>query len=455
MNSLANRHASERTVIMIRAGLYSISVVVGLILTPTAAHAVNHFLNAGELDWDLGTSWNTGTVPNLATDATVRAYVSGNTRTAIVQSAVPDQNLVFAENGGKIKVTTGGEIEVFNHTNLSTGGELIIEGDGIYKATSRLYFGRFASTATLTMTGGSLTTSNVLVVGDGEESEGVASISGGTWTINGGDRLRLADAASSAQGTINLSGSGKIINSRAQNANNNQLTIGHTGSGIFNQTGGEYRASGTTNGLRLSEVVGSAGTYSISGGVLDLRSSANASVTAGLGTARFEVNGLWDVAGVTNEIDIGGNLLLNTATSTLAFNLSPLGIEEIIVGGNADLSNATLEIGSFGGGPTSGLFNLLSAGGTLTTTGLSLESNLPLGWSVSEWGVTGASSNTLYVVIVPEPSGTLLMLLGGSLLVWRGRKRAARAVDRRAACLALLSGLGVMCFRSAAQVGQS
>lgn len=414
--------------------------ILSLGLASGTLYAANHMLNAGELDWSQTSSWHDGVVPDVSTDAAVRAYIDGNyggaaARTAIVQSTVPDQYLVIAQNSGQIKVTNNGFLNAFGNTVLYSGGGILIEGTGIYNANQRFYVGTGSAlgATTVSLTGGELNTSNVMLVGDGANMEGSINVSGGIWTIDGIDTLRLANTASTAKGTITLSGTGKILNSRfahstEPNVPNNRLTIGYNGEGTFTQTGGEYEATGTGNGLRLSEVAGSSGTYSISGGALDL--SAGASVTAGAGTARFEVTGAWDVAGVTNEIDIGGNLTLNTADSTLAFNLSAAGIELIMVGGNADLSNATLVIALADGydgadlralavGGTFTTFDLLHTDGTINITGLSLVDNLPWGLRIGDWGVSTTNSQTLWVTVIPEPASAALLLLGGLALMRR------------------------------------
>lgn len=404
-----------------------IIAVASLTWAPVRA---DNWIGADGADWNVGSNWSGGIVPGNPGFEN-RVYFLNGTQAWITSSVLDPALIVSIESsGGGFDVRTGGSLTMNSNNLVMRQNATVSISGGTLTNNQRVFVGTVGTQNTLNLSSGTWNTTNVMAVGD-SGGEGTVNVSGGAWNISGPEAATLGSTNNSAsKGTINLSGSGQIIKSGNNTVDRDRLTVGWTGTGVFNQTGGEYQAAGDRNGLMLGRDATSSGTYSVSGGVLDLASVANASVTAGLGTARFEVTGAWDEVGVTNEIDIGGDLTLNTSSSTLAFNLDSTGIEQIMVGNNADLSNATLEIaladGYNGadllGGNSSRTFNLLFAGNAITTTGLTLVDNLGGGLSVSGWEVVDTNSQTLMLTVIPEPS-TIGLVLMGLLAVAAGMRR--------------------------------
>jgi hypothetical protein len=300
------------------------------------------------------------------------------------------------------------------YTGQPKTGELRIEG-GFYGVSNAFYVAHSTAsmTGTVNITGGELKTFLNAFIGNVSNGLGRVSISGGQWTMTGANRLTIGGEPY-ATGELNLSGTGVISNFNGNGDARWLFFIGEqtNAAGTFRQSGGKYVASTNYNGLYLTRYVSSTGTYAISGGLLDL--SKGASVSNGLGTARFEVDGKWEPA-ITN-IRIGGKFTLNTALCTLAVKANADGVEQINVSGSADLSNSVLEVSLADGytvaTPTT--LDLLTAT-TITTSGMTLDqSKLPAGYSVSEWSVVDGGNGKILKITIKKSSPLGLYLILGA-----------------------------------------
>lgn len=249
----------------------------------------------------------------------------------------------------------------------------------------------------------------------------------GSLVIQNGGVLNVTGAAGSA-GAINLSpvntnGFGQITIESGGSLNVTQGTvfIGRKGEGLITQTGGTFNVGENLQIGRDADSIG--GTYSISNGKLEV--NQDFTVTSNATAGRFEITGNWAGA---NNISIGGNLNMNTAIATLAYNFGAAGIEQITVAGSANLSNATLEFGFADGfSGASGTYDLLTAT-TITSTGLTLDDQLTGGFSIQGWEViSGGNGQVLQVTVIPEPSSYALiggLATLGTIFFFRARKSA-------------------------------
>jgi fibronectin-binding autotransporter adhesin len=215
---------------------------------------------------------------------------------------------------GTINAASTGSIHLMNG--------LILEGSGIANLGTGTLHVEDSSSG---INGGSLSAIYQYIGGAGV---GVFTHSAG---INTNSRLYLGDAAG-AYGTYNLSGSAIL-------STTDVMKVGHSGTGVFIQSGGTHTVS---NGLYLGYYAGSSGTYTLTGGTLVLKS-----LSKGSGVATFNFGG-----GTLQASDNFSTSLPMTLTGT---------------GGNANIDSAAYSVTFSGKLSGVGGINKWGSGGLLLT----------------------------------------------------------------------------------------
>ena len=200
-------------------------------LATSAMAQTNWTGGAASVDWFTGGNWNTGAVP------------AGNT----------------AINIGN--VTTGGFWPTFNGTFTNTGifsigtnyGGIFRINGGTFTNNGRVDMGLNGKNGSWIQTGGTFITPNAFAVGKSSGSASTLSISNGLLDVLAFYPANLGGATA----TVTQSG-GEI---KMQYGN-----IGHTGSAIYNMTGGILRATHATAGFIVGRSTVGFGEFTFAGG---------------------------------------------------------------------------------------------------------------------------------------------------------------------------------------------
>ena len=179
--------------------------------------------------------------------------------------------------------------------------------------------------------------------------------------------------------------------------------VGYEGTGTFIQSGG---TNSIVDDLYLGYSATGDGTYTISAGILEVE-YGGLHVGAS-GTGEFTVTG--------DDADIDLASFVQNHKGTLSSEFDADGIATIDVSGTATL-DGVWNIVDLGAAPF-GTFDILVATGGISG-GFSAV-NLPgADWS---YGISGSSSDTLWVQHIPEPTTLgMLLVVGGLALLRRSR----------------------------------
>ena len=363
------------------------TVLIGLIVA--RAGAVDTYWQGGTGNWGTGTNWNGG-----EPTASDYAYIN-NAGTAYITQVGEVCSVLYLGQG----LGESGSVELSGVGQLSTDQEYVgYEGTGTFSQTggTNTVNGRLelasqgGSSGTYSLSGGQLSAAGEMI---GYRGTAAFTQTGGTNTIS--SDFSLGDESPSAIGTYNLQ-AGQLW------ANYEQ--VGYDGTGYFTQTGGTHTVS---SDLCLGKELGSHGTYTISGGILDV----DGGFYVGEGTGQFTITGDDPV------IDLASFIQTDNGTLTSQFDSD--GIATIDVSGAATL-DGVWNVVDLGGAPL-GTFDILVAIGGISENFTSV--NLPdlVDWS---WGISSGSSETLWVQHVPEPVTLLVLTLGLiPVLLGKGRKK--------------------------------
>jgi hypothetical protein len=222
-----------------------------------------------------------------------------------------------------------------------------------------------------------------------------------------------------SQGTYAMSG-GELYGATTFGSNE---TIGFNGSGSFNQSAGIHTlgTGGTTGRMVLGYNGGATGSYTLSGGTLIIKDSIDQFVGY-FGQGTFLQTGgtnTSDALYVANFAGSTGSYAVSGGTSTIKDN--------VFVGGSFGAAGGT---GTFSVGGTAVVVvqktlkvwdnpgNVLTlSGGSLTVQALNLASNPNLlSWSGGELKINGTGTNLSFPVTVPA-GGALTIVSGGALAV--------------------------------------
>jgi autotransporter-associated beta strand protein len=269
-----------------------------------------------------------------------------------------------------------------------------------------------------------------------------ASYSAHTTQVDGGGARFNIDGGTVTFRTINLvshaTNSGKIV--MGGNVTFTPSTLGGTGTAVIQSTGALAQAGSIDLGSATRTFTISDGTPTIDVSILALISGAGGLTKAGAGTLQLSgantytggttvSSGLLTVSGAAAKLGTGNVTVLSSATG------SQLQIQSGVT--NAVANTATLSItnSSFGSGLGAGAA-LVANGGTVDLgTGINETVNmLLLNGALQAPGTYGSSSSGatfkfdnffsgsgLVTVLVPEPTGTALLLIG--IAAWAARRR--------------------------------
>jgi fibronectin-binding autotransporter adhesin len=325
-------------------------------------------------------------------------------------------NGTFNQSSGTNTIAAGGILAIANSSGSSgtyalSGGTLI--APTVYVGGNT---GGAGGAGVLSVSaGGTLTTSGTLKVYDTAGS--AVNLSGGTINVGAIDLSGNFTRLHWTSGTLHLTNSGVTIDDSPSANLGSSLTlgpgqtlieenatgpiggefIGSTGTGSLTQTGGINNVAGGYN-IYLGRFIGSSGTYTLSGGLLN----ASSYETVGDFGA-----GIFNQSGGTNRVTYG-LVLAEGTTSTAAFTLS---------GGG--LTNYYEDFGAFGtsvftqtAGTSSTLTELDLARGTLGTATYNLSGGSAACGSVYVGGGAAAGAGGTGVLTV---SGTGVLTVAAAL----------------------------------------
>jgi len=341
-------------------------------------------LSAGALNvgaW--GNAGATGTA-NINTSGTVD-LTAGNGR----PFGFGDASLLVGENGstGTFNLQNGTVNSAFSSRFAQGAGSsatLTISG-GSLNTTGEFQFGRSA-TATGTQSGGTNSSTSFFVIGRDSGGIGTYTLSGGTVNAATTSGFTVLGSFSGAQGALDVSGTGTF------NSTVGGMIIGEGGTGILTVSGGGVVNIGT-NGYQLGANASGAGTINLNGGILQ-----GGSVFKGAGTGTFNSNGGVLQATATSATFMTGLTAANVQSGGAVIDSNGFAIT---------IGQALLDGGGGGGLTKNGLGTLTLSSAGNTYTGPTLISNGTLATDLT--GSLGTGN-----VTVADLAGASLTLGNGS-----------------------------------------
>jgi autotransporter-associated beta strand protein/T5SS/PEP-CTERM-associated repeat protein len=309
-------------------------------------------LTAGALNvgaW--GAAGATGTA-NINTSGTVD-LTAGNGR----PFGFGDASLLVGENGsaGTLNLQSGTVNAAFSSRfaqGTGSSATLTISG-GTLNTTGEFQFGRSA-TATGTQTGGTNNSTSFFVIGRDSGAIATYTLSGGTVNAATTSGFTVLGSFSGAQGTLDVSGTGTF------NSSVGGMIIGEGGTGTLTVSGSGVVNIGT-NGFQLGANASGIGTLNLNGGTLQ-----GGSVFEGAGLGTFNFN--------------GGTLQATAASATFMTGLTAANVQSggAVIDSNGfaiTIAQALLDGGGGGGLTKNGLGTLTLSSAANTYTGATLISN--------------------------------------------------------------------------------
>ncbi len=404
-----------------------------------ASAAATSWVGATSNDFNDATNWASG-LPSQSVNANINSIAAGDNAPDILATetvTVSNLNLGNISSG-----TDNGSLTIDGALNLAqTGtandGKAMTIGYAAYTGSGT---GDTFNSVTLDSTGKvTLDTRSELRVGN--QNWGEFNQLGGTLTSNFAVEMGVITpyTSSSLGGIPGYSGFGGVYLMQGGSATfNNKLAIGQAASAEFVQSGGTVTVqggSGGNTGLVLSEstastVSGTEGVYAISGGSLAVTS------VNGINGGRSGVSeSVFDVQGSNATSITTTNFNLSATGSILQIGLDANGSTLIADSGNFKLGSGTVldvsELPGFNvnGGNVAGKpgwYRIASVGGTLTDSGVTLNSGNGVVYSlVSDPGYLTIDVTSAPAIPEPAPIALLMIGAGGAGLASRHR-RAAR-----------------------------
>ena len=434
-------------------------------------------LNGGTLDMDDGTIGGTGSGANQGT-------ITLNAQAGTLMN-LNQLNGGGANAGAILTKTTGGTL-ILEGTNSYTGGTTISGGIlqigggmlGTGSATGTLGSGTITNNATLAFNRSNSYTVSNLITGSGNliqagaggttvltnaanDYTGKTSITAGTLSISTNTNLGAAPVSFVAD-QLSLSGGGVLQTTASLDIGvNSGITFGLgggaidvaigttttvnsviTGAGVIEKTGGGsllFTAANTNTGtITVSAgILGGTGAVGGSltvanGGTLapginlgEFTVGGNLTVNAG-GSLALQINGATtnDATTIRDYYNTHGNLVGLTVLSS--YEMANTSLHDLLTvnGASSPVINGTIKLSSLGYNPVFGdVFDLLdwaAVGGVTGSTGYDFSSIMlspELGWNTDLFASNGI------LVVVPEPSRAILLLLGLLGLMMRRRRR--------------------------------
>jgi fibronectin-binding autotransporter adhesin len=343
---------------------------------------------------------------------------------------------------------------------LAVGSGSGADGDynlsaGVLNITQTLQVGDWGGEGVFNQTGGTVNVTGSFNVGN-QGGSGEYNLSAGTLNLSGGlyNLGRNTDTKPASTGVFNLSGTG-VLDVAGGNfiiGNRDSTATGENGTGVFNQTGGVFRISGTTGADNLFLSGYGDGEYNLLGGVLEIGGDrlrgnygGGGSYAFNLGGGKIKVIGSdlttsvvpTLVEGTTSTIDTNGKnaVFANGFAGTGGF--AKKGVGALTLNGTTDLQAASTVSGVLKVGAGSGKTGTLNLSDDLTViitngvgrlqvgvdggtgianfnTGASFsidESNKTSGYATLDIGRGAGSTGTL------NHSAGLVDLAGGALQI--------------------------------------
>jgi fibronectin-binding autotransporter adhesin len=368
-------------------------ISIGVTL-PTVQAADNSWINSGTSDWNTGSNWTLGRVPEKAVfgDEAIINTSTGSIATISADTSVVPSGIIVGSGGasnGRLDHTAGvaatgggnwmkighnGATGVYNLANTSAAGGTLTgfgQGSGSMTVNGHLRVGGGDAgsggngTANVN-TSGTLAITSELHVGT-NTSTGLLNFDNGTVNIGGATFIgNGASGGSGVTGTLNMSGG------TLNKATGNQFRIGSgAGNGFFSISGGTFNNNGSSE-FQIGDGAGSHGTVTLSG-------SGTINTNSWVSIGRSTGTGVLNVSGGTLNKTNGGSAFIVGDGSTGTLNQSGGAINtngEFWVGsgtsdGNYNMSGGTLSADSWFvvGRNAGGVGKITMTGGTITKGG--------------------------------------------------------------------------------------
>ncbi|MBE7496315.1 MAG: PEP-CTERM sorting domain-containing protein [Verrucomicrobiaceae bacterium] len=457
------------------------TVAVPMPLTLTGTLQGTGTLNAsGAVTWSSGTMTSTGTtniLASIAIDTAGTKFINSGRTVNIGDSVGAAGSVTASWSGGAI--TNLGPMNVRSDAAFTTSFDGAMQGGGSPGGALNIHAG-----GSFTKNGGTGTTSigtdgnwfsfnnsgtvnvssGTLALGGGAGTVAQHSgttLTGGTWNVTNGASINITNGSNittnGAASTVMLDGAGSSFNRLTDALNNNQGSFTIKNDRDLT-TAGAYTNSGTTRVEDSTTVmtIGSGGSaaYTQTGGVTALVNGAF------IDPSVFNLNG----GTLQGTGTIESNVLAGPGSNTIAPGLSP---GALTINGDLTLSSGSTLAMELGGLTQGTLYDYLDVNGVLTLAGMldldfindfqnSLANNEILTLATANSAIMGSFSNvasgsyltTNYpialqvwygagspfgaenlVVVIPEPSRALLMMLGGLALLQRRRQVRTATFD--------------------------
>lgn len=393
------------------------ALCVGTILPAQAAN--NVWTNSGTTDWNTGTNWSLGRVPEKATFgdeviintntgsiATISANLSVTPSGIIIGDGAAtngrlDQTAGTAATGGGnwMKIGHNGGTGVYNLANTAgSGGTYTAYGQGSGSMTVNGHLrvgggdaGSGGNGIANVNTSGTLAITSELHVGT-NTSTGIFNFDNGTVSVGGATYIgNGASGGSGVTGTLNMSGG------TLNKATGNQIRIGAAGAnGFLNISGGTLNNNGTSE-FQIGDGAGSHGAVTLSGsGTINTNSWLSIGRTTGTGTLNVTGGTLTKTNGGTAFIVGDGSTgTLNQSAGAIAVN-GEFWVGSNTSNGNYNMSGGTLSTDSWFvvGRNTGGVGTLTMTGGTITKGG---SGDFVVGGDGSSNGIVNLSGGLINV----------------------------------------------------------
>lgn len=326
----------------------------------------------GSRDWSTAANWNSYAEPAISNPS----YINGG-HTGVVSAA-----------GERTSVLYLGTTNKPSHAANSTGQLEQASGDLIVGTSA--YIGKYAGgKGTYIMSGGSLTVSNVLLIGD----QGL-----GTMVITNSASVTVNDSA-----IVGSAGTGAEVPGSRLTVGGGTLTVNGTFLNVGGQNSGDAAADGlleqfggtiTASQMKIADNTDSTGRVMIAGGTLAISGDLYVSENS---------LGFMNVSGASTTT-VGGVTYISRYDTGSRGTLS--------VSGGLFSANGSLEVGREGGAPT-GIVNV--AGGTLTSTDIIVGRQ-----GYGEVNISGGAVTAQTISVSFAPNGKGFISVSSGRLVLTG-----------------------------------